>query len=158
MYSNPLRIGCFRRRMILWTSASRPCRSSGCDPQPACVVFLASPRGETRVPHGVSAVSECPAQAPHPNCPPTTSTPVANSNPSVPSPPPNDPSDIGPARRMKRMHGASSLEKKYRTSRAGYLDASLHITFQKSLRSEASRQLVRGPQPPGFTPPSPQPC
>jgi hypothetical protein len=40
--------GFFRRRLILWTSAARLCRSSGCDPPPACVVSI-SPRPQARL-------------------------------------------------------------------------------------------------------------
>jgi hypothetical protein len=46
-----LRTGLFRRQMIMWRSAARLCRSSGCDPSPACVA-------SRLVPHGWSAVSE----------------------------------------------------------------------------------------------------
>jgi hypothetical protein len=57
------------------------------------------------------------------------------------------------------IQGISGLEKKYRTSRAGDFDVGEQITLLKALRTEASRhQLLRGSQPPDFTPPSPQSC
>jgi hypothetical protein len=73
---------------------------------------LTSPVGETRVPQGWSAVSERHAQALLPSCPPPTPTPVANSDPSIASSTPNDPSYTCPARRQESMLGVSNLEKK----------------------------------------------
>jgi hypothetical protein len=43
IYSKTLRTGFFRRRVILWTSAARSCRSSGCDTLPACVASRLAP-------------------------------------------------------------------------------------------------------------------
>jgi hypothetical protein len=54
IYPKTLRTGFIRRRMILWISAARPRRSSGCDPPPACVASRFAPIGamEPRVPYG----------------------------------------------------------------------------------------------------------
>ena len=46
------RTGFFRRRMILPTSAARPCRSSGCDSPPSCVSSGLSPKGNQKVSQG----------------------------------------------------------------------------------------------------------
>jgi hypothetical protein len=61
-------------------------------------------------------------------------------------------SNTCPARGHESIRGVSSFGKKHRTSRAGDLDAGVHIVFQTFLRIQASRQrLIRGSQPPDFT-------
>jgi hypothetical protein len=93
-----------------------------------------------------------------PGCLPPAPTPAANSDPPVHSSPQNAPSDACPVRRHESMQEVSNLEKKYRASRAGARDVGVKMIFSKALRSEASRQLlIRGSQPPNFTPPRPQP-
>jgi hypothetical protein len=67
-----------------------------------------APTGDSS-PSMLVGVSECPAQALFPNCPPSTLTHAANSDPSLSSSPPNDPSDTCPTRRYGSMHGVSSL-------------------------------------------------
>jgi hypothetical protein len=47
IYSKTLRTGFFRLRMIMWTSAARSCRSSGCYPPPRCVASRLAPRGDS---------------------------------------------------------------------------------------------------------------
>jgi hypothetical protein len=47
IYSKTPRTGVFRRQMIQWASAAMPCRSSGCDPSPACATSRLAPRGES---------------------------------------------------------------------------------------------------------------
>jgi hypothetical protein len=44
-----LRTGFFLRRVILRTTAAKPCRSSGCDPPPSCVVSSLAPRGDLKL-------------------------------------------------------------------------------------------------------------
>jgi hypothetical protein len=66
--------GVYWRRSIMWTSAAKPCRSSGCDPPPACVSSRPAPMGGTSVvPHGSSVASELLPLAMLPGYPPPTS-------------------------------------------------------------------------------------
>jgi hypothetical protein len=55
--SKPPRTGFFRRGSIPWTSAARPCRSSGHDPPPSCVAPNLTP-WETRIPQGWTTASD----------------------------------------------------------------------------------------------------
>jgi hypothetical protein len=72
-------------------------------------------------------------------------------------------SDKGPARGHESIRGVSSLEKTYRTNRAGHIDAGVQVTlkshpYSSFPYSSSSVELIRVLQPPDFTPPSSQPC
>jgi hypothetical protein len=117
--------------MILWTSSDIPCRSSGCDPTPACVASGLAPMGNSSPTWFVGCHrAPCPSVASLLSAtPPPAPTPAADSNPSVPSSPQNDPSNIVRARRHESKRVVSSLKNKYRTSRAGVLDNGVKMIF-----------------------------
>jgi hypothetical protein len=144
--------------MILRTSDASPCRSSGCDPPPACVVSRLASMGAA-IPAWLVGCQRAPCHGAASRLSAISSNAPTTSDPSVPSSPQNDPSDTYPACRHESFQEVSRLEKKYRTSRAGDLDDGVQIIYFKALRTKASRHvLIRGSQPPDFTPPSPQPC
>jgi hypothetical protein len=143
---------------MVWTSAARPCRSSGCDPPPACVVSRLAPKASS----SLTWLVDC-QRAPCPSAASEQSVAISNARRQLrsarTSSPPNDPRDTCLARRPESMHGASSLEKESRISREGDHDVGVLRIFLKAFRNESFRQLlIRGSQPPNFTPPSLQPC
>jgi hypothetical protein len=123
------------------------------------ILWISTPLGETRDSHGLSIASERLAMAlllPGRMSPPPT--PATNSDPRVPSSPPKYALDTDPTHGKECILGVSNHEKKYRTSRAGDLDASVHIIQFNAPRTKAPRQLlIRGLYLPYFNPPSPQP-
>jgi hypothetical protein len=76
-YPKTLRTGLFGRRSIPWSSAARPCRSSGCDPPSLCVASSLAPR-ETRNSQGWTTDSERLALAVLPGYPPPSPTPASH--------------------------------------------------------------------------------
>jgi hypothetical protein len=76
-YPKTPRTGFFRLRMILRTSAARPCRSSGCDPPPSSVASSLAPKGDLKL-AGLAIASERRALALLPNCPPVAPTPSSH--------------------------------------------------------------------------------
>jgi hypothetical protein len=142
----------------MWTSAAIPCRPSGYDPPPACVVFRLALKGDS----SPTLLVGC-ERAP---CLSATSQLSAASSVACRQlrfvrtlVAVKQFSNTCPARRQDNIKGVSSFEKKHQTCRAGDLDVGVHIIFKKALRIEASRKLrIRVSQPPDFTPPSSQPC
>jgi hypothetical protein len=148
----PLHTGFFRRQMIVWSSAAIPCRSSGCDPPPACVASCLAPRGDS----SPTWLVGCHVLALLPGCPRPPPMPATNSDMSVPSSPRNDSSNTCPTRRQESIQGVPSLEKKYRTSRAGDHNACVQIIiFKLSVPNLSDRCRSRGSHLQVFIPPNP---
>jgi hypothetical protein len=128
------RTGFFRRRMILMTSAARPCRSSGCDPPPSCVASSLAPGGIKL--KGLSTASEGRALALLPSCPPPAPTPSSPADPSVPFFAKNISQTPPPPHRWESIREYLVAEKTYRIGRAGDPYAGVRILcFSKTLRT-----------------------
>jgi hypothetical protein len=126
IFSKTPRTGFFRRRMIMRTSAARPCRSSGCDPSPSCVASSLAPRRDLKLTE-LATASERRALALLPICPPPTPTPSSHRLSLRTLLCQKHFADAALARLSGEYLRVFSHEKNYRTIRAGDPCASLRI-------------------------------
>jgi hypothetical protein len=137
IFSQNPRTGFFRRRVILRTAASKPCRSSGCDPPPACVASSLAPKGDLKLSQGWRLLASAMPQRYFPAVRRQLQHPRPSADPSVPFFAKKHFANAAPAPSSGEfLRVFSSRGKTYRTGRAGDPCAGVRILcFSKTLRT-----------------------